>query len=245
VHQLRLFEMRLAVHRTNNPLLRKAAALFEKNADLTHTDMVVLGAVQRTLAQSRGFRKLIKTKNFPCAAAILRMQLDTGMRINALRIVENRNQFCEQILKGTRFNLLKDSAGIKMTDAHLRKKLSEDHPWISAVYEQTSDFVHLSGRHFYSSIFKMDDDTSVMTLAISGADQERPEESYFEIVDAFFTATKLVATLLLGCFLARSGLLEPKTPQLVEAIGWLPDPTSKTIIGGHEALAEGQRQNAP
>jgi hypothetical protein len=130
--------------------------------------MFVFGAVKRTLAQSSGFRALIKERNFPCAAAILRMQLDTAMRVNALKIVEDRNQFCDQILKGTRFNSLKDHAGIRLNDAHSRKKLAEDHPWIESVYIQSSDFVHLSGRHFYNSIFKMDDDTRIMTLVMSG-----------------------------------------------------------------------------
>jgi hypothetical protein len=47
-------------------------------------------------------------------------------------------------------------------------------------------------------------------MAIRGVDPERPEEEYFEIVDAFRAVTRLVATLLLGYFLARLGLLDPK-----------------------------------
>jgi hypothetical protein len=192
------------LERLEAELIRKGAALVRKDSAIMQSDTFVFGAVKRTLSQSSGFRTLIKERNFPCAAAILRMQLDTAMRVNALRIVEDRDRFCEQILKGTRFNSLKDSAGVKLTDAHLRKKLAEDHPWIGPVYEQSSDFVHLSGRHFYNSIFKMDDDTRIMTLAISGTDPTNSEEDYFEIVDAFFEATKLAATLLLAYFTARS-----------------------------------------
>ena len=40
-------------------------------------------------AQARGFRDLIEARNFPCAAAILRLQIDTAMRINALSLVDD------------------------------------------------------------------------------------------------------------------------------------------------------------
>jgi hypothetical protein len=85
-----------------------------------------------------------------------------------------------------------------MSDAHLRKKLAENNPWISDVYEQASNFVHLSGKHFEVSIARTDGDTRVAYFQISGHDPNRPEEAYFEAVDAFFEATKLAGMLLLA-----------------------------------------------
>jgi hypothetical protein len=204
------------IERLATELVGKLAGLVGKNTSLVHSDLFVIGAVRRTLAQSQGFRDLIKAKNFPCAAAILRMQLDTAMRVNALRIVEERNQFCEEILKGKRFTSLKDSSGVKLTDAHLRKKLAEEHPWIGPIYEQTSDFIHLSGRHFYSSILRMDDDTRIVTFEISGTDPPQSEDRYFEIVDEFFAISKIVSVMLLGYFTARSGVLDKSEPETSE-----------------------------
>jgi hypothetical protein len=185
-------------------LLRKAAALFGKHNSVYKSDLFMLGALKRTFAQSRGFRDLISAQNFPCAAAIVRLQIDTAMRVNALRLVEDRDALCGAVLGGQRFNTLKDGAGKKMTDAYLREKLAEDHPWITKVYQQTSDFVHLSGRHFYSSIVSTDDSARIMRFLISAQDPPRPEEEYFEVIDTFFDVSKVAATLILGYFGARA-----------------------------------------
>ena len=189
-------------------LTRKAAWLVEKHAQISYSDMFVMGALRRTLAQSKGFRDLIAAKNFPCAAAILRMQIDTAMRVNALLLVEERDACCKAVIDGKKFNTLKDSAGNKLTDAHLRKKLAERYPWVNPVYEQTSDFVHLSGRHLFSSIHSTDDDTGIVYFFFGGTDPARPDATYFEIVDTFFAVFKMIALLLLGYFGARSVLFE-------------------------------------
>ncbi|KTE04318.1 hypothetical protein ATE68_01320 [Sphingopyxis sp. H038] len=98
---------------------------------------------------------------------------------------------------------LKDRDGKKMSDAYLRERLATSHPWISPVYERTSDFVHLSGRHFDVSIARTDDETRMAYFQISGHDPQRPDETYFEVVDTFFEATKLASLLILAFLMAR------------------------------------------
>lgn len=188
-------------------LVRKAAPLMSAGASLSYADFFVLGATRRTLAQARGFRQLIEARNFPCAAAILRMQLDTAMRVNALSIVAEKHVACRQVLDGARFSRLKDRNGKKLTDAHLREELARSHPWISQVYEQASDFIHLSGRHFYSSIASTEDDTRIARFSISGEDPPRPESVYFEIADTFFEATRLASLLILSYLTERTRTL--------------------------------------
>lgn len=184
-----------------NELIHKGVQSIGPNAAIHQTDLFLLGALRRTLAQSRGFRDLISARNFPCAAAILRLQLDTAMRVNALSLIHDVENACRAVLNGEQFNRLKDRDRIKMSDAHLLRKLAESHPWASKVYKDTSDFVHLSGRHFISSIARADDATRTVHFQISGEDPRRPEEDYFEAVDAFFEATKLSGTLILACWM--------------------------------------------
>lgn len=184
-------------------LIRKGARSVSSGANLSHADFFIFGALRRTLAQSRGFRDLIVSRNFPCAAAILRLQIDTAMRVNALSLIDDVDQACKAVLDGEQFNRLKDRDGVKLSDAHLRKKLSEKHPWISKVCEQASNFVHLSGKHFDVSIDRSDDDTRMAYFQISGHDPHRPEETYFEVLDAFFEATRLAGMLLLAFWMAR------------------------------------------
>ncbi|TCQ02675.1 hypothetical protein C8J34_11639 [Rhizobium sp. PP-F2F-G36] len=186
-----------------NELIRNGAAIVGPGAGLSHADFFIIGALRRTLAQSRGFRDLIKARNFPCAAAILRLQIDTAMRVNALSFVRDADVVCKAVLDGEQFNRLKDQDGNKLSDIYIRKKLAEEHSWISSLYERTSDFVHLTGRHFDVSIARTDDDTRMAYFQISGHDPSRSEETYFEVVDRFFQVTKLAGMLILAFWMAR------------------------------------------
>ncbi len=195
-------------------LVRKAAPLLGATTALSHADFFVVGATRRTLAQARGFKQLIEARNFPCAAAVLRMQIDTAMRVNGLFLVDDMVAACRSVLDGARFNTLRDRAGNKLSDAHLRAELAKSNPWISPVYERASDFVHLSGRHFYTSIAHTDDATRVATFAISGEDPPRPEETYYEVVDSFFEATRLVGTMILAYLSLRAGVVQTTAGQV-------------------------------
>ncbi|MCP3442194.1 hypothetical protein [Bradyrhizobium sp. CCGUVB14] len=191
------------IEQLEDELMRKGAGILGAGAGLSHADFFIFGAMRRTLAHGRGFRDLINARNFPCAAAILRLQLDTAMRVNALSIVDDVDSACRAVLDGEQFNRLKDRDGNKLSDAHIRKKLAETHPWISPVYERTSDFVHLSGKHFEVSIAHTDDEMRMAYFQISGHDPQRRDETYFEAVDTFFDATKLAGMLLLAFWTAR------------------------------------------
>ena len=125
------------------------------------------------------------------------------MRVNALSLVDDPDATCKAVLEGEQFNRLKDRDGKKMSDAYLRAKLAATHSWVSPVYERTSDFIHLSGRHFEVSIARTDDATRMAYFQLSGHDPQRPDETYFEAVDTFFEATKLAGMLMLAFLMAR------------------------------------------
>lgn len=203
-------EERLAkIDRLGEEITHKAHSLVGSDSAISYCDFFVFGAIRRTLAQIAGFHQLIEARIFPCAAGVLRMQIDTAMRINALTIVEDRESMCSAILNGERLNTLKDPDGKKLSDAYLRAKLTAKHAWVARVYEQTSDFIHLSGRHLYTSINHTDDDTRTVYFSISGIDPPRPESVYFEIVDTFFEATKLIGVMCLGYLHSRAGAASP------------------------------------
>lgn len=74
------------------------------------------------------------------------------------------------------------------------------------MYESTSDFIHLSMRHYYSSIISVDEETREVRFLIGGTDPPRSDEIYFEVVDGFFEVTKLLSVDLIGFFWARAEL---------------------------------------
>lgn len=214
--ELSLADRLMRIDQLESELIRKGAGVMAKSTDLSHSDFFTFGALRRTLAQARGFRDLIEARNFPCAAAILRLQIDTAMRMNALSLVVDPDATCKAVLDGEQFNRLKDRDGKRMSDLYLRAKLAERHAWIGPVYERTSGFVHLSGRHFEVSIARTDEATRMAYFEISGNDPKRTDETYYEAVDTFFEATRLAGILMLAFLSMRhvradsSTSMEPK-----------------------------------
>ena len=81
-------------------LIRKMGGSMTIGDGLSHADLFVMGGVRRILAQGRGFCDLIRSKNFPCAAGIFRMQLDTALRIFGLSLMDDRDASCARIMDG-------------------------------------------------------------------------------------------------------------------------------------------------
>lgn len=190
-------------------LTAKAATILQPDAPIYYLDLFAIGAANRTLAQSRGFRAMIESGNFPSAAVLLRTQIDTVMRVNGIKYLDNPEDQLSRVFKGTStFRQLvscqktRKGKPIRMQDSFLLEKLQEDEPWIEEIYRQTSDFVHLSFRHLYSSIKNIEDEGQIFHLEVSGEDNAKDETAYYEICDAFFSVSKLTCTGLLALLTA-------------------------------------------
>ncbi|NIY71826.1 hypothetical protein HCZ30_05180 [Marivivens donghaensis] len=190
-------------------LPQKAGKILQPDSPMYLTVWFILGASQRTLAQSRGFRSMIEAKNFPSAAILLRTQIDTAMRINGLKYLHSTESQLSEVFKGTKNfrQLLSRQKTVKghavpMYDKKMLEWLMADEPWIEPIYHSTSDFVHLSFRPLIASIQELDDDTGDINFAITGEDIVTGEHDYYEICDAFFDVTKLTCTLILAALMA-------------------------------------------
>jgi hypothetical protein len=178
--------------------------LFDQNKSMYLADFYVMGALRRILALAKGFRSQIADRNFLCAAPLVRMQLDTALRVYALSLVSNRDDVAKQLLDGVPLSKLKDAKGQKLRDAYLVDQLSETYAWVKPLYAETSGFVHLSERHFFTSIAKTNDEEQVVHLSITSEDDGRSEADYYEVVDAFHESTRLAGTVIAGYLLART-----------------------------------------
>ena len=155
---------------------------------------------------------MIEEENFPSAAVLLRTQIDTVMRVNGLRYLDDPEDQLREVFEGKKtfrdlvsWQKTEKGKAIRMRDSFLRERLQEDVAWIGSVYEQTSDFVHLSFRHLSFSFEGLDDEEQTVSLAITGKDNVEKESAYYEICDAFFQVSKLTSTSILGLLIARHG----------------------------------------
>ncbi|KAB2878776.1 hypothetical protein F9K33_12050 [bacterium] len=122
-------------------------------------DIFVIGSGQRTIYLIDGFLDSILKGNFVCTAPIIRMNLDTLLRIIFI-MKHGTEEILSQFVEGKAFRNIKDQDGRKLTDQRLREYARPHYKWIDPVYEQTSDFVHLSSRHFYSHVTIVNSDIS-------------------------------------------------------------------------------------
>lgn len=184
------------------------------DGNLYTTDFLVLAASNRSLALINGFIQLGEQKNFLCMAPIVRMHLDTVLRLHAATMVENSEEMAQTALEGKPLNTLKDKKGNKLTDAHMRSSFlsfwsAQGHKfeWVNPVYQKTSGHIHLSAPHLFSMFEEVSPIEGTVQIALSGALDANYEELATEAFMAMIDITNLV-TFYIGHWAKEKGLPE-------------------------------------
>jgi len=187
-----------SIHNTIESLNSRLISYYEGNHDFYTTDFLVFAVTKRTLSMGRAFLAMIAIPNFGVAAALLRMQLDTALRFSAMALVESPTKFASDILGDLRIDKMRSRTGQRLTDRYLVQRLSASAsaPWIERVYEETSGFIHLSGRHMYQTFESLNETDRTVKFVMSAEDVSRPPSAYIEIVTAFDATTGLIVSLL-------------------------------------------------
>jgi len=162
-------------------LLREGQALLRAGLPTSQVGMLLLAAAKRSISLPEGFTAMIRARNFHAAAPMVRMQLDTALRVAALRFVSDPHAY------------------VRLTDHRLLERLAETNPWITTVYRDSSAFVHLSAKHLWTSIVAIDEAERLVVFQISPCDPARvTEDQYYDAVDAFYRCLLLAKGLILG-----------------------------------------------
>lgn len=150
---------------------------YSKRSDLTNPDLYAIGIVRRATALSSGFRSMVELRNGLCALPIVRMQLDTALRLYAGFFVSDHFAFCQAVINGTKITQLKADDGSKMFDNYLLKRVAQTNPWMLDVYELTSGHVHFSHRHIREAL--RDEKDGKINVVIGPNDHDR-EPAHFQ-----------------------------------------------------------------
>ena len=160
-------------------------------------DILAAATIKRSMALINGFVALIKINNYTCAASLLRLQLDSCLRLFAAFIVDKPHEFADNVFKGKAIREMKDRKGKPMTDRYLVKTLASKYEWMPSVYEATSGFIHLSERHLLS-IFEEAEGEHDIGLRIAADDENIPLEQWIELTDGFLVTTDALFEYLKG-----------------------------------------------
>jgi len=146
-------------------------------------DLVIIGIVKRCLSTTSALEKLVLEWNMTCARAVLRMQLDTVLRLSAFWLSPDLQKMAMDVMGGKQINKMKDGDNCKMTDLYLSRKLGERFDWIPRVYKYTSGYIHFSERHLFDPIREINDKEGTVNFVINDKDYNFPEFSWVEVVN--------------------------------------------------------------
>jgi hypothetical protein len=165
--------------------------------ELFPCDGLAMAVLDRSLNIAEGFLLLMPKHGYICAEALLRMQLDNVLRFHGVLSTSDPHDTAVEIINGVSLRKLKDKTGARMTDARLLELLEKGNPWVRLAYEQSSDYVHLSGahvRHFLARSAKGADGRRI--FRIGNNDDHLSEEERRALVISFTTVTRGVLSIV-------------------------------------------------
>lgn len=152
----------------------------------------VFAAIKKTRSLSHAFCLLIREKNSLAATALIRLQLDTALRIFGLSLVDDLNDAGAKLMNDESFRKLKSRDGQWLTDALLHENLDKHYPGLSDAYKATSSYVHLSASHIKPGLVGRPG-TPTLFFHMNATDDAKPYGSFSNIVDWFDQATALTS----------------------------------------------------
>ncbi|SDY10252.1 hypothetical protein SAMN05444411_1257 [Lutibacter oricola] len=121
--------------------------------------------LNRTINLNRGYISLVKDSNYITAAPLVRLNLDSLLRLFASTQCEyHYEKFAEKVRKGEKISMMYDFNKKKqLRDSELVKRLKKikGFKWTNEIYKIGSGYVHLSNQHLYSSFRFEDKETLV------------------------------------------------------------------------------------
>lgn len=207
---------------TNEACLQKvydACTIIEKQIDqtiklsqyvigntFTKYDLFLCPLLNRSIQLSQGFMVLIKQRNLTCAGSMLRLQLDNCMRLYASTIADDQNALIDCVISGKKISSLRDTNGQKMSDKFLKDGLAQYDSQFADVYDNTSGYIHYSGKSFYQSISASNGEEYDISIRISKEPSEKVNEALCECIDAFIHYTNFFMRMMEGAALSKATL---------------------------------------
>ncbi len=142
-------------------------------------DIFLIAALNRTVNISKAYTSLIRENNFIAAAPLVRINIDTLLRLYASLISEyDRNAFASKVMSGELIKKMKlNGTKTKLDDRTLYLEISKikGMEWVKDIYQAGNSFVHLEKSHIFSSLKIADDKERTINMSIGFHDAFIPE----------------------------------------------------------------------
>lgn len=176
---LSLTELLTEIKNKNSAIINLGKQLHHISPQLFYFDLFLIASLNRTINISKAYTELIESNNFLSAAPLVRINLDTLLRLFASIICEyDRNTFAMKVMSGEKIsNMNLWRTKIKLSDKTLYSELSknEGYEWVVKIYKAGSSFIHLEKSHMFSSMQIKDLESRTIQMTIGYHDKFVPE----------------------------------------------------------------------
>jgi hypothetical protein len=162
-------------------------------------DLVMFGISDRQIGLIESMPAIFESKNLHALAPLLRVQLDSLLRLHAFRIVEDSQDLAHHIIKGKSLRKYKDRNGKYLFDKHLVNTLKTELPWVESMYENLSGWVHFSESHIFSAVSEGQEENEIK-VGIGGFRKDIPEGLFTEVRAALIEIHANTANLIEAYF---------------------------------------------
>ena len=171
----------------------------------TH-DMFFIGVLNRSINLIDGILVLTSRWNFVAAGPLIRLHLDTLLRLSYWRTIKNPDPFIRQILEGKQVNKIKDEKGRRLTDARLRDYTRSIFPQVDNVYKVISSLIHFSDKHVFSCIEAIDETGRVASFSIGKGYSKWTEKDILSLLECAIVITEAILAICRGWVLEKAQL---------------------------------------
>lgn len=161
-------------------------------------DLFCTAALNRSLNLVRGFILLMNDKNFISAAPLVRVHLDTLLRLYAFSLIDqNIDEVTLKIMTEGSMRKLRSRDGCYLRDDYLVNSIShhEQFKWVKPLYKILSGFVHLSELHILASS-KIIPKNSILKGGITRTDEFVPEDDKLASITLMIRISDGIVTLI-------------------------------------------------
>lgn len=140
-------------------------------------DIFINGLLNRSVNLLKGFISLMRQNNFIAAAPLVRLHLDSLLRLYAPQLIDyNVDDFALKVIGGTPVRKLKDKDRQKMTDSRLVEKISEQEAfnWVQKVYDTGNAYVHYSDQLVFAAMKIKDKEERIVNFTVGQHDNFVP-----------------------------------------------------------------------
>lgn len=153
-------------------------------------DLYILSIINRTISLNKAFILLMDNDNSFTAISILRLQLDNVLRLNAIKVANNKEDFLNHFFDGKPIKDYEEKKGRKFSDSYLAQELNKENDGALDLYKFLCDFVHFSGKHFDVIKTKSLNKESMFRIVVGNSDvlNEEEKRAYYERITSVSNA---------------------------------------------------------